>query len=230
MIEAEWLSCADPKAMLEFLQGKASDRKLRLFAVACCRAVWPWMSNERFRRGVELMEAHAETAFPEDQLESLQQEVAEAHNAISNREPGWNEPDYLAASMAVDAVWYAPDLAADRILAKYIHAVKLMLGERYEAAFVGRVLLELFGNPFRPSPPLPHSVLAWNDWAVRRIAEDIYDTSRLPDGTPDNARLLILADALEDAGCTDSTILDHLRGPGPHVRGCFVLDHLLAKG
>jgi hypothetical protein len=37
MAEAEWRACTDPKPMLEFLRGKASERKLRLFVVACCR-------------------------------------------------------------------------------------------------------------------------------------------------------------------------------------------------
>jgi hypothetical protein len=39
----------------------------------------------------------------------------------------------------------------------------------------------------------------------------------------------VLADALEDAGCTNSDILYHLRCPGPHVRGCWALDLLLGK-
>jgi len=42
--------------------------------------------------------------------------------------------------------------------------------------------------------------------------------------------LPVLADALEEAGCTDADLLGHLRGPGPHVRGCWVLDLLLGKG
>jgi hypothetical protein len=42
-------------------------------------------------------------------------------------------------------------------------------------------------------------------------------------------RLPVLADALEEAGCTDADILSHLRGPGPHVRGCWVVDLLLGK-
>ena len=42
-------------------------------------------------------------------------------------------------------------------------------------------------------------------------------------------RLPILADALEDAGCGDVDILAHLRGPGPHVRGCWAVDPLLGR-
>jgi hypothetical protein len=42
-------------------------------------------------------------------------------------------------------------------------------------------------------------------------------------------RMPILADALEDAGCTNQDILEHCRGGGDHVRGCWVVDLLLAK-
>jgi hypothetical protein len=45
-----------------------------------------------------------------------------------------------------------------------------------------------------------------------------------PEGHLDRARLAVLADALEDAGCTDREILCHLHGPGVHVRGCWVVD------
>jgi hypothetical protein len=51
----------------------------------------------------------------------------------------------------------------------------------------------------------------------------------MPSGELDKGRLPILADALEDAGCTNADILDHLRGPGPHVRGCWPVDLILSK-
>jgi hypothetical protein len=64
---------------------------------------------------------------------------------------------------------------------------------------------------------------------VNRLAEAAYEERSLPEGTLDAARLAILADALEDAGCTDTDILGHLREPGPHVRGCWAVDRVLAK-
>ena len=64
--------------------------------------------------------------------------------------------------------------------------------------------------------------LAWNECTIPKLVQAIsahHAFDRLP----------VLADALEDAGCTDRAVLDHLRGPGPHVRGCWVLDLLLGK-
>jgi hypothetical protein len=45
----------------------------------------------------------------------------------------------------------------------------------------------------------------------------------------DTTRQAILADALEEAGCDQAGWLGHLRGPGPHARGCWKADRLLAK-
>jgi hypothetical protein len=64
--------------------------------------------------------------------------------------------------------------------------------------------------------------LAWNDGIVPKLAQAIYD-DRVFD------RLPILADALEEAGCTNADILNHCRQPGEHVRGCWVVDLLLGK-
>src|SRR5436190_966571 len=60
MTESDWLACTDPQPMLEFLRGKASDRKLRLFAVACCRDVPETFHNPRTRPAVDLAERFAD--------------------------------------------------------------------------------------------------------------------------------------------------------------------------
>jgi hypothetical protein len=64
--------------------------------------------------------------------------------------------------------------------------------------------------------------LAWNAGAVLRLAQAIYEEEAFD-------LLPFLADALEEAGCTDAAILSHLRGPGPHFRGCWVVDLVLGK-
>jgi hypothetical protein len=74
----------------------------------------------------------------------------------------------------------------------------------------------LFGNPFRPVT----IAQSWQTPTAVAIARTIYDERGFQD-------LPVLADALEDAGGTDADILNHLRGPGPHVRGCWVVDLLL---
>jgi hypothetical protein len=65
--------------------------------------------------------------------------------------------------------------------------------------------------------------------ATLPLAQAAYDERILPSGHLDNARLAVLSDALEEAGCTDADLLAHLRTPGPHVRGCWALDHILGK-
>jgi hypothetical protein len=83
----------------------------------------------------------------------------------------------------------------------------------------------IFGNPFRPVSVNP----AWLTPTVTNLATAAYEERALPSGELDTARLTVLADALEEAGCDNADILEHLRSPGPHVRGCFALDALLNR-
>lgn len=62
----------------------------------------------------------------------------------------------------------------------------------------------------------------WATSTVLRLAEAIY-ADRAFD------RLPILADALEDVGCDNADLLAHCRRPGPHARGCWVVDLILGK-
>jgi hypothetical protein len=78
-------------------------------------------------------------------------------------------------------------------------------------------------------PEIPSSWLAWNDATIPRIAQAIYDGRRARSGLFDNQRMGVLADALEDAGCANTDILNHCRLPGEHFRGCWVVDALLGK-
>jgi hypothetical protein len=86
--------------------------------------------------------------------------------------------------------------------------------QQRECAFISCV----FGNPFHPTV----FASAWRTVDVAALAQVAYESR-------DFSALPILADALEDAGCTDRTILEHCRGPDPHVRGCWVLDLILGK-
>src|SRR5262249_38974215 len=82
-----------------------------------------------------------------------------------------------------------------------------------------------FANPFRPVTIDP----AWLTPTVITLATAAYNERSLPSGELDPARPAVPADALEEAGCQDADILGHLRSPGPHVRGCWVVDLLLGK-
>jgi hypothetical protein len=97
---------------------------------------------------------------------------------------------------------------------------------RLERLVQADLLREILGNPYRPIPFDP----AWPTPTVISLAQAAYQERLLPTGHLDPARLAILADALEEAGCPEQSILDHLRGPGPHVPGCWPVDLVLAKG
>jgi len=85
---------------------------------------------------------------------------------------------------------------------------------RYQAALRRCI----FANPFRRVDLDP----AWRTPNVVAVAQTIYD-ERAFDHLP------VLADALQDSGCDNAELLGHLRGPGPHARGCHVVDALLGK-
>jgi hypothetical protein len=243
MTEQGWLECTDPQKMLDFLRGKASDRKLRLFACACCRRIWGSLRKTRSRKAVDVVEQFAEGLLDAGKLRAAQ---AAAHDALMDTDENTIE-DYGATLVVEVAGVDAGEAAIRATKSADVTAHVAVYGfdpddppttEETEVAYQSlrtaeqtmqcRLLHCTFGNPFCPaaiSPAWP----SWNDGIVVRLAQATYDDRILPAGTLDSTRLFILADALEEAGCTDEQILTHLRGGGEHYRGCWVIDLLLGK-
>jgi hypothetical protein len=259
MTESEWLASTDPTAMLVVLQGKASDRKLWLFACAFCRRIWPGRTRGRCSPMWHPLDVAERLADGEATSGQLAAAAVKADTwASGSAADGWQaQIRAVGASLLNPAV--AAAVAAE---SRAVPAALLVLDhltrrgcklDTASAASAGReaadaaddaylgawatesqaqadLLRDLLGNPFRPSPPLPPAVLAWHDGIVVRLAQAIYDVRDMPAGTLDAGRLGVLADALLDAGCEDEELVRHLRQPRPHVRGCWAVDAILGRG
>jgi hypothetical protein len=249
MTEQEWLACTDPQKLLAFLGGKASERKLRLFYCACCRRTWPLLKDKRSRQAVEVAEQFAD-GLADRGVRSTTRRAASYATSVAWRAlqraseevfPQMRDmvPPFeaaLTATYALDSNLNGKAIAwrAAQAVGVATDGIPITPAEgeatRKERRSQADLLRDICGNPFRPLPSIDPTWLAWNNGTVVKLAQTIYDQRELPTGTLDATRLAVLADALEDAGCTDANILDHLRGPGPHVRGCWALDLLLGKG
>ena len=206
MTESDWWACQEPQTMLEFLRdgGTLSERKALLFALACWRYVWHLLP-EACRSAVEVAERTTDGG-------------------------GTAEDQACAVLLAKEALGHA---IAGEVLAgrKARYAIRdparwrgYLSHARGRGPFRTNVLHDLFGPlPFR-RVTVPAAVLAWNDGCVVKLATGIYlDRDFSPE------RMGVLADALEEAGVTDEEVLAHLRAPGLHCRGCWVVDLLLPK-
>jgi hypothetical protein len=211
MTADEWDACDDPTAMLAAV--RLGDRRLRLFAAACCRRIWPLLAEDASRRAVEVAERFADGAATARELRAA---LVAAARATDLHDPMSGLAGYRAESAATAAVNAAGPRAALRSACE--NAADAVTDRAAERAAQAALLRCVFGNPLRPIT-FPAS---WRTFAAVGIAEGIY-ADRAWD------RLPILADALEDAGCTDPDVLAHCRGDGPHVRGCWVVDNILGR-
>jgi hypothetical protein len=231
MTEAEWLAHETPWPMLEFLRGKASDRKLRKFALACIRPIAHRLWDEQ-RQTIDAMErfldgaASAEESFVTKEMLKFGEDTEgvtlhpcvferRAYEALF-RKDAWEAADAIAGSAAlVSGLEYHHAHRND----PGTDIVKNVDGQRSVVLAAQAVVLrDIVGNPFRPVTVDP----AWQTATVTTLAQAIYSDRAFD-------RMPILADALEDAGCTNQDILGHCRGGGDHVRGCWVVDLLLGR-
>lgn len=203
--EAEWRACEDPKPMLGRVVGKVSARKLRLFACACCRRFWGLL-NGVAQRAVAVGEDYAEGVVGRDGAERCRETF--------NR---------LKASPAGAILTVIDDANITRsMLPIFGHEFLLWTADRRQYS---SLLREIIGDQAQdesrflpPTTPDAHS-----------LAQAAYDERALPSRHLEPARLAVLSDALEEAGCADASLLSHLRSADPHVRGCWALDLVLSK-
>ena len=215
MTEAEWLACDSPRVLLKHLGRQFSDRKLRLFACACCRRVWRYASDKRLAGIIDAIEQYANgEAAERDRLTAQKAAIAVGRGtdlpqnciagellSAAQKTVLWKEP--YPGELAYAAVGWGSN------------SHDLMEGER---AAQGVIVKEMFGNPFRPVI-FSHS---WHTETAVALARQMYESR-------DFGAMPILGDALQDAGCDNAEVLGHCRGSGPHVRGCWVVDLVLGK-
>ena len=221
MRKREWLCCSDPVTMLHEVWGQSNQRRLRLFALVAGQRLWAGLDSSACRLAIESAWQLAEettacetTAVPFD--DALRDEYLEACGAGS-----WEKAElvnivgHLFRNPA-EAAWKL--LTPVRIIAMETPPTLLNTSEMNASC---RLMRDIFGDRGRV-PPLDSTWLTWNDGAIRKLAQVLYDDRAFD-------RLPLLADALEDAGCSDADILTHCRGGGEHARGCWVVDLLLGK-
>jgi hypothetical protein len=221
MTEAEWLACESPVRMLQYLADLPRPRQLRLFACAACRMVWSQLADEGLRVPIEMGERLAEERVPDHVLGAAINRYFQAR-----RSPQTNAATHFYAAMQgvmspglrmsdvlhlLGKLWFFSDEPGDPINRRLRQAV-----------------LDVFGNPFRTVQFDP-TWLTWQGGTAWRIATAAYEDRTMPAGELDSGRVRVLSDALEDAGCDNAELLGHLRSPGPHWRGCWVVDLVLGR-
>ena len=222
MTEAEWLTCTDPRPMLEFLRGRVSERKLRLFAVACARLIWDRIPKGVAREAVEAAERCADGVPWEAELS---QYCRAMYRMPVDHGQRTGENWFSTHTEDERAVYFTAlkTTAAGCGLANIPTGIGWSEGAKLTGSRQPDLIRDIFGNPFRPTVVDP-LWLTWNNGTIPAVARAIYD------GGGKVEDHVVLAGLLDDSGCDDVAIMDHCHGPGPHVRGCWVIDMLVGKG
>jgi hypothetical protein len=190
----------------------AADRKLRLTACACLRQIWDRLEPGD-QRAVELAEQFAGGTVTGPAREALREERVEALRHRRRRRYAGRAAVYVLAKrgahgLLASAIRLAAFLGRQGRGAPRAGAVQ---------AAQARAMREIVGDPGAPAPA--------------ECSGPAYDPARAVAGAIDRegsfGELPVLADALEDAGHADAALLGHLRGAGPHWRGCWAVDHVL---
>jgi hypothetical protein len=226
-------------------RGPIDRRRRLLLIVGFCRNIWDHFTDQRSRAGVEYAEALSDD--PDDLRDNWPSDLHIRAPQHAEWESPEGSPQQWTAKVA-ETVWgeACTEVISDSItdlsgqllagLWAFERGVPVLAmremdhfapsGETPLPPALARVLADhcelmrcVFGNPFRPVSFSPR----WRSADAVGLARGIYDDRAFD-------RLPILADALLDAGCDNRYVLDHCRGPGPHTRGCWVVDQVLGRG
>src|SRR4051794_19927253 len=169
MTEQEWLAATDPQPMLKFLGGRASDRKLRLFACACCRRIWELLPDPANRDLVAAVEDQPGGSFDDPELQGVMRASSRREHELVADHAYW-AAKYLGRtfykstplSCAVEVAWRA--------------ALRAGAGpdNRGEQTAQAALVREVFGSPFRPARVEP-AWLRWHGGVPANLARRIYD-------------------------------------------------------
>ena len=209
MTEPGWLVATDPTPLVAYVRGRATGRQLATAAIALCRSDRSLVAERRFcRPAIEWSEHVTDGELAPDDLGGMDPGAFYLMDAAANRCMG-------VAELAADGdLVRAHDCLAE--------VVDILIDQDWDNTRrlkrMAEVCRDVFGNPFRPVPFSPK----WRTETAVGLARQMYRSRKF-------SAMPILADALQDAGCDNVDILDHCRGPGPHVRGCWVVDLLLGK-
>jgi hypothetical protein len=233
--EVQWLKSTDPDVMLDGLRGLEANargvlfgwlrrscrdgegRKLRLFACACCRRIWPLLADARSRQAVETAERFAEGMASRKELAAAWEAAGQAVAAAewAGGATRWAAGAALSAASVEDWAAWGTAWAASA-------ACKRALGDAAaERAAQCDLLRDVFGNPFAPAP-LKLSRQHGQAGRAVALAQGIYEGRRF-------GEMPQLAELLQAANCDREDALSHCRSCKEHVRGCWVLDAVLGK-
>lgn len=224
--ELIWSACTDPAAMLAFLEPRASERKMRLVSVACCRRVWRLMTDARVRDAVDAAERFADALIDRAEFEAFFEPIRTMWSAKTESK-SWGCDEFLTAAVrhldGAGAATYAASFAARALACTFgeKESVEYRTARATEEAEQCRSIRDIFGDPSKPFR-FDRKWLSGDGRAAVEFAQGI-------DRGGHFVSVEFLADVLEKAGCRDSNVLGHCREVGSHVRGCWVVDALLER-
>ncbi len=235
MTEQQWMECRKPEPMLKYALGKSSDRKLRLYAVACIHQIPLKFADNLLQRAIQVAEQYVDGLATERELHIVHKAHEESMSGCFGKLPylvkiaGWNltwnkfiedradwsSTENANAVAASRVLWSMSNLSAGLVASD--SSVEVPISIR-STGIRAELFRDLFGNPFRPITLNP----TWLTPTVKQLAALIYEERQFD-------KMPLLGDALEEAGCDLEEVLQHCRGGGEHVRGCWVVDKVLGK-